>query len=170
MTPKQQRLIKDIAELFVKYDARDWSAVVQLLTLENSDYLADLRDIIGDLTTKTKTPRPATSGPKNGNSKSGSARVKPLTKRLQTLRSALSAKQAFSTQSELRQFALSLGIKEELTSQRPEAVEQIITYLSSKPDSRVREILKTAKPLGHGKTDFNNEFARWAAIILKANG
>ena len=80
---------------------------------------------------------------------------------LTALKTRLSDKSQVSL-SEVRAFAISLGMKEELPKPRPQAVNRIIRYLAEQPTEEIEAALHSE--LG----DFRGqeEYDRWVDLIL----
>ncbi|QIG79212.1 hypothetical protein [Stakelama tenebrarum] len=168
MTPKQQRLIKDIASLFVKYDVKDWEVVIGALSSTDTSFKSDLLVLIKEISAEAAKKKSTSKAATKPTNKPALSKRKQLTKRLEALRNALASKSAFATTSEIRRFAALIGLKEDLPDSRPEAIEQIISRLADKPDDQVKVILSRVNVSQSEKSNFDDEFSRWAAVILKS--
>ena len=152
MTPKQQRLVRDLATLFVKYDLKDWDIVLRELRDSKSMERVGLANLIEEL---VNVPVSAAARRKPVKvSVRGKRKVVPLPQQLAAFKTAIGNRELLASQAELRDFAVSLGYKENLPTNRQDAIDRVVSFLSGKPNAAVQEILKRADKPSRVKADF----------------
>ena len=164
--PRKQRprLIAELARLVVEYPERDWKNL--------ADRLRD-RKLMNDLAaTIEKAVAVASSSAGGGTKRRESTRLGSILSAvakqdakkaefLTALKARLSDKGQVSL-AEIRAFAISLGMKEELPKPRPQAVNRVIRHLAKQPAEEIEAALHS----GLGDFRGQGEYDRWVDLIL----
>ncbi|MCY4441528.1 MAG: hypothetical protein OXE53_15140 [Deltaproteobacteria bacterium] len=158
-------MVAEIGRLLIEYPEKDWRELAGYLKdralVENiATAIDDAIALTAKLPQKVKKERPKPS-------MSELARVaqedKEKAETLTALKSRLADKDKTVTLAYIREFASSLGMKEELANRREQAVNQIIQYLATKTTEEIEAALNTMLPVQQSS---GQEFDRWVHLIL----
>ena len=154
-----------IGRLLVEYPEKDWRALAD--RLRERALVEDIAAAIDDVLALGANPVEKTSKVRHRSGESVIAKVarvdKAKAEKLSALKSRLMDRGARLTFAYIRGFASSLGIKEELSNRRDQAVNEIVRHLAAKTSDESDGILKTA--LSSQPTE-GQEFDRWVKLIL----
>lgn len=158
-------LVAAIGRLLIEYPAKDWRALARCLRDQAlvNEIAAAIDDSIAEVAKarqKRKKRRPM-------------SRVSVLARLAQedeakaevlsALKLKLTKDKQAVTLADIRRFASSLGMKEELPRRRTQAVNQIISYLASRKTEEIQAVLPADFSL---KQTAGREYERWADLIL----
>lgn len=162
---RRPSLVAEIGRLLVEYPEREWQALAE--RLRERALIEDIAAAIDDALTLGASPVVKSRKVRHRASESVIAKVarvdKAKAERLSALKSRLMDRDTRLPFAYIRGFASSLGIKEELSSRRNQAVNEIIRHLAAKTRDEIDNILKTA--LSSQPTE-GQEFDRWVKLIL----
>ena len=158
-------MVSEIARLLVEYPERDWDALMG--RIRDRAFIEDLATAIGDaMEIVAKSAEKTNKGP----SRSRTSILREVAQKdrrkaeiLSELKLRLTDKGQFVTLAQIRGFASSLGMKEELANRRGQAVNQIIWYLADKRTDEIEAALHAALP---DQMHQGQEFDRWVDLIL----
>ena len=161
---RRPSLVAEIARLLVEYPEKEWRVLVD--NLRDHSLINDIASAIEDLISMTVKSTGKKNTVRNRPRESVIARVarEDTAKAdiLSSVQSRLANKDNVVPLAYIREFASSLGMKEELPARREQAVNQIIEYLSSKTTDEIEAALLTVLPM----QDQGQEFERWVDLIL----
>lgn len=158
-------LVAAIGRLLVEYPARDWRALARCLQDQAlvNDIAAAIDDSIAEVAEarqKRKKRRPI---PRVNVLARLAQEDEAKAEVLSALKSKLTEDKQAVRLADIRRFASSLGMKEELPRRRPQAVNQIISYLASRRTEEIKAILQADFSL---QQNAGREYERWADLIL----
>ena len=162
---RRPSLVAEIGRLLVEYPEKDWRALAD--RLRNRELLEDIAAAIDDVLTLGASPVKKTSKVRRPVRESVIAKVARVDKakadRLSALKSRLMDRDARLPFAYIRGFASSLGIKEDLSNRRDQAVNEIVRHLAAKTSDEIDSILKTVLSSQPAE---GQEFDRWVKLIL----
>lgn len=168
MTNKTERLIKDLAILFVKYSVSDWKPILSVMSAGGA-HSALVRAIERQLetTSKARVKRPKPKAQKRDARQTEIVSGPETSPQLRTFEEALIAKRALPTARDLRMGAELLGIKEDLPADRRRGITKIIAHLTPLGHEALTTALaRVAEAHIGSQHDRGAEYARWAALIM----
>lgn len=161
-------LVAEIARLLVEYPERDWRALVD--RLRDPTLIGEIATAIDDAVSAAKRSTGKTKKERRGPRVNVLAEVarkdEAKAEILAALNSRLNDKDQAVTLAYIRDLATSLGMKEELTVGRQQAINQILSYLATKTTDEIESALKTALSMQQPQ---GQEFDRWVDLILGSN-
>lgn len=173
MSKKTSLLVRDIARLFVKYRIEEWSPILEQLRV-GSVIQKEISEAVELLVLETKKakvvrkPRPKRKAvPKKALSEPYV--FSPKRKHaLEPLRSALLQKTLLPTVENMREAYRRLGLKARTPSDRAAAVEGLLQFLDSLPESRWRESVALMNEPGLSlQADPKEDYRRWFDVITR---
>jgi hypothetical protein len=171
MTAKTDRLVKDLAALFVKYSLSDWQPLLSEMRLTGEPNSQLVAAIEAHLARGMKAKKPMRRvRRKTPASKGRSTKPvgKELDRSLEPLRTALLNREILATSQELKSAAASIGIKDPIPSERRDAVKAILEHLRALPEDAMRSSLSKLKSTAYSsKPDHSSEFERWVTLIMR---
>ena len=166
MTSRTPALIKDLAQLFVKYRLADWAPVIEELERGGRSSVARAVEHIVVLA-QAKTPRRRTSPARKKRTSAPSAVPELRSDRaavLTRINDELTARSLLPAIGELRSAILALGLKRQTAATRPEAIRAIVEHLNSVEDARFEAALATLVRKAN-ENQQGDEYRRWFTII-----
>jgi MoxR-like ATPase len=163
---KFDQLVRDVANLFVKYSAEDWKPLLH--ELQNSGPArAQLKDAIEELTRVAETASAARIiRRKSVRKRTAPARPK-RTSFGRKVRTLIADREVVPSLGDLRQLAFSLGLKVALPSGRDRATEAVVDHLESLPLDQQQQALKLLTNFAQaGPSDAEGDYQRWFSMIL----
>lgn len=165
---RRPSLVAEIGRLLVEYPEKDWRALAD--RLRERVLVEHIAAAIDDALTLNASQVEKTRKVRRQARESIIAKVarvdKAKAERLSALKSRLMDRDTRPPFAYIRGFASSLGIKEELSSRRDQAVNEIVRHLAAKTNDEIDSILTTA--LSSQPTE-GQEFDRWVKLILGDN-
>ena len=162
---KRPPLVAEIGRLLVEYPAKDWKALTD--GLRDGALLEDLATALEDavaLVEKSKKERPRThTKPRTSALATVAREDRSKAEILGALELRLTDGDHGMTLAYIRGFASSLGMKEELSRRRKQAIEQIIRYLATRTTVEIQAALRAAAP---AQRSAGREYDRWVDLIL----
>ena len=162
---RRPSLVAEIGRLLVEYPEKDWRALAD--RLRERALVEDIVAAIDDALTLGASPIEKTRKVRPPAPESVIAKVarvdKAKAEKLSALKSRLMDRDTRLPFAHIRSFASSLGIKEDLSNRRDQAVNEIVRHLAAKTSDEIDGILKTA--LLWQPTE-GQEFDRWVKLIL----
>ena len=162
---KRPSLVAEIGRLLVEYPEKDWRTLADRLRdqalIEN--IAAAIDDAIALVAKSAKKTKKERSKPHTILASSLVREDEAKAEILSALKSRLTDKDKAVTLADIRGFASSLGMKEELATRREQAVNQIVRYLATKTTEEIEVALHTVLPV---QQPLGEEFDRWVNLIL----
>lgn len=159
---EKDKLARDIARLFVKYDLKTWSDLLK--TLSTDEFAAsEIRTHIEQFAQAARRHKPKANRLRSESIKKKLEALEPEKARpLFNLYQSLRDKELFPKMQHLREFAFAIGMKESLPSKRDQSIRLIVEHLSSLGVELMLERLKHAVSR---QTDFDKDYESWFKII-----
>ena len=165
---RRPSLVAEIGRLLVEYPEKDWRALAN--RLKDRELVEDIAAAIDDALALGAGPVEKTRKVRHPARDSVIAKVARVDRakadRLSALKSRLMDRDARLPFAYIRSFASSLGIKEDLSNRRDQAVNEIVRHLADKTSDEIDGILKTALSSEPAE---GQEFDRWVKLILGDN-
>ena len=162
---RRPSLVAEIGRLLVEYPEKDWRALAD--RLRDRELVEDIAAAIDDALRLRASPVEKSRKVRHPARESVIAKVarvdRAKAERLSALKSRLMDRDARLPFAHIRSFASSLGIKEDLSNRRDQAVNEIVHHLAAKTSDEIDHTLKTALSL---QPTEGQEFDRWVKLIL----
>ena len=167
MARKRPPLIAELARLVAEYPEKDWRALGD--SLQNEEFLKQLTiavETMADLAARSgraqKTKRKTT--PRKSRFAELAKKEPEKAQMLTTFRDRLTDKSTRPSLAQLRGLAEAMGMKDELSRRREQAVDQILRYLAGWTIQEIETALNRNLP---EQRDLGHEYGRWVDLILR---
>ena len=163
---RRPTLVAEIGRLLAEYPEKDWRALVN--RLREPAFMEDIASAIEDalVSQAKRSARKATTVRRQPH-RSVIAKVaqddKAKAEKLYALKSLLTDSENSLSLGDIRGFAVSLGMKDELANRRDQAINQIVRYLAAKTTDEIEAIVQAGPPAQRKR---GQEFDRWVKLIL----
>jgi hypothetical protein len=170
MKPKTNLLIRDLAQLALKYSADDWSPILRELADDSPTRIlirAAIEEVVKEaqLASKRSKARHRTQRPQK------KAVRTPRSKFGDSVAEIIENRRVVPTLGHLRQIAFAVGMKAALPSSRDRAANDLINYLETFPAHKQAMVLDLLGRLEPGKRqDAREDYQRWFSVILSNPG
>ena len=162
---RRPSLVAEIGRLLVEYPEKDWRALAD--RLRDQKLVEDIAAAIDDALTLGASSVEKSRKVRQSARESVIAKVarvdRAKAERLSALKARLMDRDARLPFAYIRSFASSLGIKEDLSNRRDQAVNEIVRHLAAKTSDEIDHILETALSSQPAE---GQEFDRWVKLIL----
>ena len=169
MTTRRRRtLLQEIGRLVAAHSTSEWETLVDALNDEvrRGEMLNALK-ACAELS-KTIKKRPPASVHRQSKVDRVLVEVTRADQKkgevLQSLYAELRGQKLFRSMANLRKFAVSCGLKDEIPGRREQVISALILRLSEKPQLEIENLIRR---LLVAERDFGKEYKRWANIIMK---
>lgn len=163
---RRSTLLGEIGRLLVEYPEKDWRALAE--RLRDRALMEDIAAAIDESIAMIPKPVGIVRKQPTKPGVSEIARIarddKAKADVLSAVKSRLTNKDDVVPLAYIRRFASSLGMKDELSMRREQAVNQIIRYLSTKTTDEIEAIMHAIAPM---QQHAGQEFDRWVDLILR---
>ena len=162
---RRPSLVAAIGRLLVEYPAKDWRALANCL--RDQTFVNEIATAIDNSIAEVAKAKQKAKKTRPKRRLSVLAQVAQEDEAKFEVLSALNSQLTENTQgvtlADIRRFADSLGMKEELPRRRAQAVNHIIRYLASRRTEEIKAILHSDFSL---QQPAGQEFDRWVDLIL----
>lgn len=172
MSRKTDRLVKELALLFVKYPLSEWQPIMEELrgTSRHSDIADGIERHLLSVAQKKRKQKGTGRMSKNRAAPKVTEGVGRGPRELIAFQEALNSRRALPTPSDLRLAGELIGIKDDLPPDRRQSINRLMAHLSSlREEALMFALTRVAEAKGRTKQDQGAEYERWAALIMNRN-
>ncbi|MGP1283151.1 MAG: hypothetical protein ACTS1X_09260 [Parasphingopyxis sp.] len=161
MTTKKERLVRNIAGLVAEHSESDWQYV--------ADQFEEISKLARSFAEEAQNQKLSKSRRKPVKRKTKSnVKQLELTSTTQTFAEYLDQRPSKPTNADLRNIAISIGMKSELPKTKSAMILSIYRYLDDlDEDVRVERIRTAIMALENKPADQSDEYNRWVSLITK---
>jgi len=171
MTGVNPKLIADLARLVSRYDPEDWAALSRLVQDKDSrTALAAMLDEFAEASARQRLKnQPRTSARRTKpNIRDRLVALRETDPKradlLDDLRMRLRSRELLPDMPSIRAFSQAVGMKTPVSSQRDQAISEIVGYLITLPDGALQTALSRATMRVDRK--LGDEYEKWVTLIL----